>query len=374
MMIPFLDLKKINESYREELITAATRVIDSGWYILGAEVDAFESEFASYCGVDHCIGVGNGLDALVLVLKAWKEMGHLRDGDQVIVPSHTYIATCLAVTDCGLEPVLVEPDASTYNICPRNIEAALTVKTRAIIAVHLYGQLAPMPEIMAQANKHSLLVLEDAAQSHGASLTGRKAGSFGHAAGFSFYPGKNLGALGDAGAVTTNDEELAKVVRALGNYGSDRKYENAFKGVNSRLDEIQAAMLRVKLKHLDAEADRRRVIACAYASRITHPDIRHPIVNNADPDALLSHVFHLFVIRTSRRDALQAHLSDCGVQTLIHYPIPIHKQSAYKEWNSTQLELAEALADEVLSLPISPVMSDAEVDKVIDACNTFPQA
>lgn len=372
-MISFLDLKKVNASYREELISAAERVIDSGWYILGAELDAFESEFASYCDVKHCVGVGNGLDALALVLRAWKEMGRLKDGDEVIVPSHTYIATCLAVTDCGLQPVLVEPDASTYNICPRNIEAAVTSKTRAIIAVHLYGQLAPMREIMALAEKHGLLVLEDAAQSHGASLDSRRAGSFGHASGFSFYPGKNLGALGDAGAVTTNDGDLARIVRALGNYGSERKYENAYQGVNSRLDEIQAAMLRVKLKYLDAEAARRREIAGVYTSRISHPEISLPITKDAKQRALASHVFHLFVIRTPRRDALQAHLSERGVQTLVHYPIPIHRQRAYAAWNSTKLALTEALASEVLSLPISPVMSDEEVDEVIDACNAFPR-
>lgn len=372
-MIPFLDLKKLNASYRDELISAAERVIDSGWYILGDEVDSFEAEFARYCGVEHCVGVGNGLDALALVLKAWKEMGRLKDGDEIIVPSHTYVATCLAVTECGLQPVLVEPDAETYNICPRNIEAAITPRTRAVVPVHLYGQLAPMTEIMALAETHGLLVLEDAAQSHGASLDGRKAGSFGLASGFSFYPGKNLGALGDAGAVTTNDSTLAKTVRALANYGSERKYENAYQGVNSRLDEIQAAMLRVKLRYLDIEIARRREIAGAYAARINHPELCLPMAKDAEQSALASHVFHLFVIRTTRREALQAHLSERGVQTLIHYPIPIHRQRAYAGWNSTKLALTEALASEVLSLPISPVMSDEEVDEVIDACNTFAQ-
>ena len=257
LMVPFLDLKALNARYREELIAAAVRVIDSGWYILGAQLEAFEAEFARYCGVQHCIGVGNGLDALTLTLRAWKEMGRLQDGDEVIVPSHTYIATCLAVTESGLQPVLVEPDPTTYNLCPSKLEAAITSKTRALIAVHLYGQLAPMPEIMTVAKRHGLLVLEDAAQAHGASIGGRRAGHWGDAAGFSFYPGKNLGALGDAGAVTTSDGALADVVRTLGNYGSQRKYENAYQGVNSRLDEIQAAMLRVKLRHLDTEVERR---------------------------------------------------------------------------------------------------------------------
>lgn len=371
-MVSFLDLKGINARYRKELITAAARVIDSGWYILGAELEAFESEFARYCGVGHCIGVGNGLDALTLTLRAWKEMGRLSDGDEVIVPSHTYIATVLAVTESRLRPVLVEPDAGTYNICPRNVEAAITPRTRVILAVHLYGQLAPMAEISDLAESHGLLVLEDSAQAHGAAVGGRRAGSLGHASGFSFYPGKNLGALGDAGAVTTDDGDLATAIRAIGNYGSRRKYENVYRGVNSRLDELQAAMLRVKLAHLDEEEARRREIAVRYASRILQPEIRLPVSGGAGREALGSHVFHLFVIRTPRRNALQAHLGDRGVQTLIHYPIPIHRQRAYAGWNARTLPLAEALASEVLSLPISPVMSDAEVDQVIDACNAFP--
>jgi dTDP-4-amino-4,6-dideoxygalactose transaminase len=371
-MIPFLDLKALNAQYREELIAAAGRVIDSGWYILGAELAAFEAEFARYCGAEHGIGVGNGLDALALTLRAWRELGRLHDGDEVIVPSHTYIATCLAVTGSGLQPVLVEPDPATYNLCPDKIEAAITPKTKAIIAVHLYGRLAPMPAIMAIAKSYGLLVLEDAAQAHGASLAGRKAGNWGDAAGFSFYPVKNLGALGDAGAVTTNDGALAEVVRALGNYGSHRKYENIYQGVNSRLDEIQAALLRVKLRHLEAEIARRREIAQAYAARIHHPAISSPIPRDAPRASLESHVFHLYVIRTELRDALQAHLHAAGVQTQIHYPIAMHKQQAYAEWNARQLPLTEALAAEVLSLPISPVMSDEEVDEVIEACNSFP--
>ena len=373
-MVPFLDLKSINAQYRDELVAAARRVIDSGWYLLGAELDAFESEFAAYCGARHCVGVGNGLDALVLTLRAWKEMGRLADGDEVIVPSHTYIATCLAVTATGLRPVLVEPDPDTYNICPRAIEAAVNDRTRAIIAVHLYGRLAPMADIMALANEHDLLVLEDAAQAHGASIDGRRAGNWGDASGFSFYPGKNLGALGDGGAMTTNDADLAHLVRALGNYGSEKKYENAYQGVNSRLDEIQAAMLRVRLSHLDTEIARRREIARAYADRIGHPDIRLPIPEQAGQDLLRSHVFHLFVVRSKRRDALQAYLHDRDVRTLIHYPIAMHQQQAYADWNSLSLPVAESMAAEVLSLPISPVMTDDDVDEVIDACNGFPRA
>ena len=371
-MVTFLDLKALNARYREELIAAAERVIDSGWYILGAELAAFEAEFARYCDVEHCIGVGNGLDALALTLRAWQELGRLQHGDEVIVPSHTYIATCLAVTGSGLQPVLVEPDPASYNLCPDKIEAAITPKTKAIIVVHLYGRLAPMPAIMAMAKRHGLLVLEDAAQAHGASMEGRKSGNWGDAAGFSFYPVKNLGALGDAGAVTTNDGALAEIVRALSNYGSQRKYENTYQGVNSRLDEIQAAMLRVKLRHLDDEIVRRREIAQAYAARIHHPAISSPIHRDATQASLESHVFHLYVIRTELRDALQAHLHASGVQTQIHYPIPMHKQRAYAGWNPRKLPLAEALAAEVLSLPISPVMSDDEVDQVIQACNSFP--
>ena len=371
-MVPFLDLKALNAQYRAELISAAERVIDSGWYILGAELEAFEREFARYCGVEHCVGVGNGLDALTLTLRAWKEFGRLRDGDEIILPSHTYIATCLAVTQSGLQPVLVEPDAASYNLCPDKIQAAITPRTRAIIAVHLYGRLAPMPGINALAKKHGLLVLEDAAQAHGASIDGRKSGNWGDAAGFSFYPGKNLGALGDAGAVTTNDPELAEVVRALGNYGSRRKYENAYPGVNSRLDEMQAAMLRVKLKHLDNEVARRREIARAYATNICHPAIRSPIPRDVASGSLESHVFHLYVLSTGRRDALQAHLLESGVQTLIHYPVPIHKQHAYAGWKTRELPVAEALAAEVLSLPISPGMSNTQVGQVIEACNNFP--
>jgi dTDP-4-amino-4,6-dideoxygalactose transaminase len=276
------------------------------------------------------------------------------------------------VTESGLKPVLVEVDASTYNVGAGPIEAAITPRTKAIIAVHLYGQLAPMEEINALAQQHGLLVLEDAAQAHGAGIDGKRAGNWGDAAGFSFYPGKNLGALGDGGAVTTNDAELAAVVRALGNYGSERKYENRYKGVNSRLDELQAAMLRVKLEHLDAEIARRRDIARTYSTRIVHPAIRLPIPANATLGSLEPHVFHLYVVRTERRDALRAYLHERGVQTLIHYPIAIHKQHAYAGWDWPELSLSETLAAEVLSLPISPVMSDEEVNAVIDACNAFP--
>lgn len=370
-MIPFLDLKGINAQYRQELIDAATRIIDSGWYIHGVELKAFEAEFAAYCGSKNCIGVANGLDALTLTLRAWKELGKLKEGDEVIVPANTYIASILAITENRLLPVLVEPNAKTYNLCPVNVANAITTKTKAILAVHLYGHLAPMPEITTLANEHNLLVLEDSAQAHGAELGGKKAGSWGHASGFSFYPGKNLGALGDAGAVTTDDDELANTIRALGNYGSHKKYENLYQGVNSRLDEMQAAMLRVKLKYLDAETLRRREIALAYASAINNPEIQQPIPAMSTIESLENHVFHLYVIRTKGREALQVHLNEAGVQTLIHYPIPPHMQKAYSEWNRPRFPLTEAIHRQVLSLPISPVMTNEQVQEIIEACNTF---
>lgn len=370
-MIPFLDLKEINAQYRDDLISACARVIDSGWYISGGELTQFEKKFSNYCGTEHAIGVANGLDALVLTLRAWKELGKLNEGDEVIVPSNTYIASILAITENGLKPVLVEPNPTTYNLCPLNTAASITPNTKAIVAVHLYGQLAPMREIMALAEQHNLLVLEDAAQAHGASIAGRKAGNWGHAAGFSFYPGKNLGALGDAGTVTTNDGELAKTIRALGNYGSHKKYENLYQGVNSRLDEIQAAMLSVKLKYLDLETARRKTIALAYAQGIDNPAINQPISANSTLASLESHVFHLYVVRTEQRQALQEHLNAAGIQTLIHYPIPPHQQRAYQAWNQDSYPLTEAIHKEVLSLPISPVMTDRDVSAVINACNAF---
>lgn len=370
-MVSFLDLQLINAQYREELIHAATRVIDSGWYIQGNEVKAFESEFSTYCGTDQCIGVANGLDALILPIRAWKEMGKLKDGDEIIVQANTYIASILAITENGLKPVLVEPDANTFNLCPKKIREAITSRTKAILVVHLYGQLSPMPQLMEIAEEHDLLVLEDSAQAHGAAFSGRKAGSWGHASGFSFYPGKNLGALGDAGAVTTSDHELAATIRALGNYGSHKKYENRFKGINSRLDEMQASFLRVKLKGLDVDTVKRKDIALAYLRGINHPDVIHPIPAASNISNLERHVFHLYVIRTHRRDELQRHLLQAGVQTLIHYPIPPHKQEAYTEWKMTSYPLTESLHRNVLSLPISPVMTQPQIQRVIEAVNSF---
>ncbi|MDF1678185.1 MAG: DegT/DnrJ/EryC1/StrS family aminotransferase [Legionellaceae bacterium] len=365
-MVKFLDLKAINKTHRQALIEACTRVIDSGWYIQGCEVQAFEETFARYCNVQHCVGVANGLDALTLTLRAWKEMGKLQDYDEVIVPSNTYIASILAITENQLQPVLVEPDVATFNLCPDLVEKAITEKTRVILPVHLYGYLANMPALMSLAEKYDLLVLEDAAQAHGASCGGRKAGSFGHAAGFSFYPGKNLGALGDAGAIVTNNDELTEVIRALANYGSHTKYQNKYKGVNSRLDELQAAMLSVKLQTIEHNILRRRQIASMYREGITNTLIQLP-----QCDAENEHVWHLFVLRTPKREALKNYLEENGVQTLIHYPIPPHRQMAYSEWRNQSYPVTEAIHNEVLSLPISQVMEDRDVYRVIELMNAF---
>ncbi|HOI91867.1 MAG TPA: DegT/DnrJ/EryC1/StrS family aminotransferase [Candidatus Rifleibacterium sp.] len=366
-MIPFLDLKKINAQYEREIKEAVSRVFDTGWYILGNEVESFEKEFAAYCGTKHCIGVANGLDALILILRAYKELGRLSEGDEVIVPANTYIATILAITENRLVPVLVEPDMNTYNIDPQKIEEKITAKTKAIMPVHLYGQLADMQSIMEIAQKRGFLVIEDSAQAHGASLNGKRAGSFGNASGFSFYPGKNLGALGDAGAVTTADDKLADCISAIRNYGSHKKYENLYPGVNSRLDELQAALLRVKLRHLDEDNSRRRQIAARYLQHIENPKIVLPAL----PSTQENHVWHLFVVRTNDRDALQKHLAAKGIQTMIHYPIPPHKQQAYKDMNHLHLPITEKIHQQVLSLPISPVMTDEEVLKVVEAVNEF---
>lgn len=365
-MIPFLDLQSINAQYRAELIEACTRVIDSGWYISGNELSQFEQEFATYCGSAHCIGVANGLDALILTLRSWLELGRLQHGDEIIVPANTYIASILAISANGLTPVLVEPDAASFNLSPANARAAITAKTRAILPVHLYGQLADMPAVMALAREYGLLVLEDAAQAHGAAIGGKRAGSWGDAAGFSFYPGKNLGALGDAGAITTHDAELAQTLRALRNYGSHEKYKNLFKGVNSRLDEIQAAMLRTKLQHLELETQNRRMIAHVYLENIRNPAVQLPQLTSDE-----QHVWHLFVVRTSQRDALQKYLAEQGIQTLVHYPIPPHQQQAYQEWNARSYPLTEGLHQEVISLPMGPTLSQLEALRVVAAVNDF---
>lgn len=359
-MIKFLDLKKVNDAHGAEICTAIQRVLDSGWYLLGEEGTAFEAEFAEYCGSSHCLGVANGLDALILILMAYRELGLMEAGDEVIVPANTYIASILAISRAGLKPVLVEPDERTYNIDPALIEPSITERTKAIMAVHLYGQCADMDPINALAQKHGLKVVEDAAQAHGATYKSRKAGALGDAAGFSFYPGKNLGALGDGGAVVTDDAELAGVIRALRNYGSHVKYENKFKGMNSRLDEIQAAVLRIKLRHLDTDTGKRRQIAETYLSELSTCGLTLPHV--ADYSCP---VWHLFVIRHPERDALAASLANADVQTMVHYPIPPHQQRSYPELSSLSLPITEGIHREVLSLPISPVMSDELVHRCI---------
>jgi dTDP-4-amino-4,6-dideoxygalactose transaminase len=365
-MIKFLDLKKVNDAHGDEISAAIQRVLDSGWYLLGAEVSSFEQEFAEYCGAKHCLGVANGLDALILILMAYRELGIMQEGDEVIVPANTYIASILAISRAGLKPVLVEPDERTYNIDPTLIEAAITERTKAIMAVHLYGQCADMDPICAIAKKHGLKVVEDAAQAHAATYRGRKTGSLGDAAGFSFYPGKNLGALGDGGAVTTSDDALAEAIRALRNYGSQEKYHNIYKGMNSRLDEIQAAILRVKLKTLDADTEKRSVIANTYLEQLATSNLQLPSVAPYG-----SHAWHLFVIRHPERDAIAEHLKQQGIQTMIHYPIPPNQQQAYPELSGQSFPLTEAIHREVLSLPLSPVISPSAVDQVVGEINRF---
>ncbi len=364
-MIPFLDLKSINSKHKAELLLACEKVIDSGWYVMGQELSAFEKEFSQYCGTRYCLGVANGLDALTLVLRAWKELGKLNVGDEVIVPANTYIASILAISENELVPVLVEPDSETLNLCVQNIAKAITPKTKAILPVHLYGLICPMKDIMELAKDYNLLVLEDCAQSHGAMLENKMAGSWGNAAGFSFYPGKNLGALGDGGAITTNDEELYTVLLALRNYGSFRKYENEFIGQNSRLDEIQAAILRVKLKYLDEETKYRQKVAAIYNSNIANPVIKKPTYSDSK-----RHVYHLYVIQTDHRDALKQYLEENKVMTLIHYPIPPNLQKCY-EGEFDHFSSTEKISQNILSLPISPVIKENDILKICTLLNEF---
>ena len=402
-MIKFLDLKKINDSFEPELSNAIKRVLDSGWYLLGNEVTAFEKEYSSYIGTKHCIGVANGLDALRLILRAYIEMGLMNEGDEIIVPANTYIATILAITDNRLTPVLVEPDLNTYNIDPFKIEEKITSLTKGIMIVHLYGQNSMHPEIQRLILKYNLKLIEDNAQAQGCLYCDKKTGSLGDAAGHSFYPGKNLGALGDAGAVTTDDDNLAEIIRTIANYGSKVKYQNLYQGLNSRLDEMHAAILRVKLPRLDADNQRRREIAKYYLQNIKnhllilpnqggseykdHDDsdsssngktvkvnrstsIFGPLASavNLMPS---SHVWHIFIIHTHYRDNLQQYLTENGIQTIIHYPIPPHKQNAYSEWNHLSFPITESIHSNVLSLPISPVMSDNEVLRVVEVINNY---
>lgn len=365
-MIKFLDLKKINAPYETEFQKKLKSVLENGWYILGTEVVTFENNFANYCGTKHCVGVGNGFDALVLIFKGYIQLGKLQKGDEVIVSANTYIASILAIMQADLVPVLVEPKLETYNINPDLILEKITSKTKAILAVHLYGQLAEMDQINEIAVQNNLLVIEDAAQAHGAISNFKKTGNLSNAAAFSFYPGKNLGALGDGGAVTTNDAELAKVIQSLRNYGSETKYKNEYIGVNSRLDELQAGFLNVKLPNLDVENDFRRDIAKRYISEVKNNKIILPYWDLSN-----NYVFHLFVIRTENRDHLQQYLLENRIQTMIHYPIPPHQQKAFESWNQLSFPITEKIHNEVLSLPICPVMTEDEVGFVVSILNKY---
>ncbi|TBU95737.1 aminotransferase [Stutzerimonas kirkiae] len=359
-MIKFLDLHKINHRYEAEIRERIGAVLDSGWYLQGKQNERFSRAFADYCGVAHALGVANGLDALTLILKAYG----FGEGEEIIVPANTYIASILAISQCGCMPVLVEPDLETYNIDPDLIEQRITDRTRAIMVVHLYGQAVRMERIWALADKYGLKVIEDAAQAHGAFYQGRRVGSLGDAAGFSFYPGKNLGALGDAGGITTADEALFEKIKAIANYGSDYKYHHIYKGVNSRLDEIQAGILEVKLQYLDEDNARRRQIAAFYREHIVNPQVLLPWTYAED-----AHVWHVFVVRVPRRQAFQAYLEEHGIQTNIHYPTPAHRQLAYTEWAELSMPVTERIHEEVISLPISPVMSDDEAGRVVEIVN-----
>lgn len=364
-MIKFLDIQKINSGHKEAFNKALNDILESGWFILGKSVENFEKEFAEFCGVKYCIGVGNGLDALILILEGYKILGRIKEGDEVLVPSNTYIASILAISKAGLIPVLVEPD-DYYNIDPKKVQESITSSTKAILAVHLYGQVANMAELKKIAENTHLLLIEDAAQAHGGTFNNEKAGSIGHAAGFSFYPGKNLGALGDAGAITTNDDELAHILRAYRNYGSEEKYHNLYLGVNSRLDELQAAFLSIKLKNLDEENKLRKQVAKRYLQEIQNPLIVLPQTHPA-----VSHVWHVFAIQCKNRNKLQRYLADHEIQTIIHYPIPPHLQPAYKEWNNHSYPISENIHSQVMSLPISHVITNPEIDHVISTINSF---
>ena len=367
-IILFLDLQKINQSFDDEIQAAVKRVVDSGWYLLGEETAAFEKEFAAYNGIKHCIGVANGLDALRIIFRGYMETGVLNEQDEIIVPANTYIASILSITDNRLKPVFVEPDLLTYNLDSGLIESHITPRTRAILLVHLYGRNAYTEEIGELCRRYNLLLVEDCAQAHGAFSSGRRVGTLGNTSGFSFYPGKNLGALGDAGAICTDNEQMALVFRTLANYGSAKKYENQYQGYNSRLDELQAAVLRVKLKRLDHDNQMRREAANLYIKEISNPEVMLP-AQGATVKTDLSRVWHLFVIRHPRRDDLQKYLSDHGVQTLIHYPIPPHKQQAYRAMNKMSFPITEKIHREVLSLPLSQVMTKNNVMTIVGLIN-----
>ena len=366
MKVPFLSLKDITDKNSKEIHEAALRVIDSGWYLQGKENQQFEEDYANYIGTKYCVGCGNGLDALVWIFRAYIELGVMKKGDEVIVPANTYIATILSITENDLVPVLVEPNIDTLQIDDSLIEEKITNNTKAICIVHLYGQCAYTDKIGKLCKKYNLKLIEDNAQAHGCCFNGKKTGSLGDVAGHSFYPGKNLGALGDAGAVTTNDEALAETVRSLANYGSAKKYVFKYTGRNSRLDEIQAAILDVKLKHLDEDVQLRKEVEKKYLGGIKYPKIRLPQIKDCN-----GHVFHIFTIFSDQRDSLQKYLTEKGIGTNIHYPIPPHKQECYKDWNDMNLPVTEKIHETELSIPMSPCLTDAEVQYVIDALNAW---
>lgn len=366
MNIPYLDLRSITAQHGEEIQRAVAEIVDSGWYLQGNAVQLFEQHYASYIGAEHCVGVANGLDALTLTLRAYKELGKLNEGDEVLVPANTFLATVLSITENNLKPIFIDVDEDTLDIHTESIEQAITANTKAILLVHLYGRCTYNSCIQDLCNKNHLLLIEDNAQAHGCRYGERRTGSLGHAACHSFYPGKNLGALGDGGAVTTNDEALAQTIRTIANYGFSEKYVAAFKGRNSRLDEIQAAVLDVKLNHLDNDNNRRINIARTYYKGIRNEAIRLPKMMGTG-----TNVYHIFPVFTPQRDALKQHLQDHGIQTLIHYPIPPHRQACYKEWSLLSLPVTERLAQEELSLPLHPAMSNEEAAYVVDIVNSF---
>ncbi len=370
-MIKYLDLQQINLKYRHELLLALDHSITAGHFILGEQVAQFESAYAAYCGTKFCIGTGNGMDALSLIIEGYKALGIFKTGDEIIVPANTYIASVLAISKTGLQPVLAEPDINNYLLDTSKIADKITQRTVAILPVHLYGRLCNMREITAIARKYKLKVIEDAAQSHGAAIDNARCGNLGDAAGFSFYPGKNLGALGDGGAVTTNDARLAEVITALRNYGSTIKYEHRYKGVNSRLDEIQAAFLSVKLKDLDAANQRRREIAAYYCTHIKNEAVLLPCSQSDQLQQMQSHVWHIFALRTKHRDRFQQYLLQNGIETLIHYPIPVHMQGAYSEWSSASYPVSEKIHREIISIPANPVLTDNEVLIITEAINKY---
>lgn len=365
-MINYLDLRRITALHLDDTQRAVARVVAGGWYLQGEEVAAFEADYARYIGTAHCVGCGNGLDALWLILRAYKELGRLREGDEVVVPANTYIATILAITDNGLRPVLVEPRIDTFQIDDSRLEDAITPRTRAVMLVHLYGRCAYTDRVGELCKRHGLWLFEDNAQAHGCTFQGRRTGSLGHAAAHSFYPGKNLGALGDAGAVTTGDAAVADAIRAIANYGSRRKYVFDYRGRNSRLDELQAAVLRIKLRHLDTDNARRRELARRYVAEMRNPDIVLPTAEYVEQS-----VHHIFPVLCATRDRLQQHLAAQGIQTLIHYPIPPHRQQCYREWASLSLPVTERIHREELSLPLHQALTDGEAAAIIEAVNTY---